>query len=133
MTVAAREEWRALFAAFVRFGLIGLVNTVVGFAVIVALMAGAGWTPLAANVGGYGVGLTVSYLLNRRFLLPQRPARRGSLPRFVLAFLLAYGVNLGVLWVGLHVVAAPAIPAQAVAVASYAVVFFLLCRFHVFR
>ena len=133
MTAAVRGQWRSIFAEFVRFGLIGVVNTVVGFGVIVALMAGAGWPPLAANVGGYAIGLLVSYALNRRFLLPQRPVRRGGLPRFVLAFFLAYGVNLGGLWLGLHLLAAPVILAQVLAVGSYAVCFFLICRFYVFR
>ena len=133
MTAAVRAEWRSIVAAFVRFGLVGVVNTAVGFAVIVALMAGAGWPPLAANVGGYAIGIVLSYLLNRRFTLPQRSMRRGGVLRFVFAFLLAYGVNLAILWLSIHLLGVPHLLAQVLAIGSYAVWFFIMCRFYVFR
>lgn len=77
-----------------RFGVVGLVNTAVGLAVLYgALFAGFG--DFASNALGYGCGLVVSFVLHRGWTFA---GRTGSLPRdavgFALAWATAYGANL---------------------------------------
>ncbi|WP_448202791.1 GtrA family protein [Azospirillum sp. sgz302134] len=100
----------------VRFGLVGLLNTGVDFAVFLALMAVPGTPVLLANACGYGVGVLSSFLLNRSWTFRVRRdeapmARR--LPVF-LAFNLV-GLALSSLVVGLLV---PTVPPLAAKVAA---------------
>jgi putative flippase GtrA len=83
-----------------RFGIVGVVNTVVGLAVIyAALFAGLG--DFAANALGYGCGLVLSFVLHRGWTFA---GRTKSLPRdavgFVLAWVAAYAANLAAIATG---------------------------------
>jgi putative flippase GtrA len=83
-----------------RFGIVGVVNTLVGLAVIyAALFAGLG--DFAANALGYGCGLVLSFVLHRGWTFA---GRTKSLPRdavgFVLAWVAAYAANLAAIAVG---------------------------------
>ena len=83
-----------------RFGVVGIVNTAVGLAIIYgALFAGLG--DFAANALGYGCGLVLSFVLHRGWTFA---GRTKSLPRdaagFVLAWLAAYGLNLATIALG---------------------------------
>ena len=83
-----------------RFGVVGLVNTAAGYLVIViGLFLGAG--DVLANATGYVVGLTLSYFLNSRwtFCSASRVGAR-TLIRYVAVFIVAYGVNLAIVFAG---------------------------------
>lgn len=116
----------------VRFGLVGVVNTAVGFSVIVCLMTFARWSPVAANIGGYAVGLTVSYFLNRRFTFKTRKTASVPFVRYVGVFAICYGLNMAVLLLLIEQTATHPIIAQAVAMVAYSASFFILCRVLVF-
>jgi putative flippase GtrA len=55
---------RRLFEQALRFGAVGIVNSVVGLSCIWAAML-LGMAPLPANALGFGVGLVMSFVLNR--------------------------------------------------------------------
>ncbi len=119
-----------------RFGLAGLANTVVGFGVIAALDLGLSVEPRLANAAGYGVGVLVSFALNRGFVFRSQSTTAQVAPRFVTAVAAAFAVNQAVLWasgaaLGPGVIAHAA--AQLAAMASYTILLFLACRFWVFR
>ena len=83
-----------------RFGIVGVVNTLVGLAVIyAALFAGLG--DFASNALGYGCGLLVSFVLHRGWTFA---GRTRSLPRdavgFVLAWATAYAANIATIAAG---------------------------------
>ena len=52
---------------FLRFGLVGIVNTAVDFVVFVLLYRGTGLDPLLCNVVAFLVAVTNSYLLNHHW------------------------------------------------------------------
>lgn len=81
----------------VKFGLVGLLNTAIGFAIILAALS-AGLNDYAANALGYGLGLMVSYSLNRywTFSAKSQPSLR-ELIVFGGVFSVAYSANLLVL------------------------------------
>ena len=116
-----------------RFGLTGLANSAVGWAVIFGgLWAGLGG--LAANAAGYAVGLALSFTLNRRFVFGVTGAVRGrEVAKFLAAFAVAYGVNVAVLRAVQPVLGADSPLAQLPALAAYVVIFFALSQFFVFR
>ena len=83
-----------------RFSVVGVVNTVIGLAVIYgALFAGLG--DFAANALGYGVGLVLSFVLHRGWTFA---GRTRTLSRdavgFGLAWVIAYLANLAVIGAG---------------------------------
>jgi putative flippase GtrA len=126
------SQARTLVLQLLSFGLVGVVNTLVGFAAILALLA-AGVGPFPANAGGFAAGLVVSFTLNKRFTFGLAQGGTGAAHRFLVAFAIAYGLNLGMLFAGERLLALGRVPSQALGVAAYTCAFFLLCRQFVFR
>jgi putative flippase GtrA len=122
-----------MLARLLRFGLTGLANSAVGWAVIFAGLW-TGMSGLAANAAGFGVGLVMSFTLNRRFVFGVTGAVRGrEVAKFLGAFAIAFGVNLAVLFAAQGVFGKDSALAQLPAIAAYVVIFFLLSQFVVFR
>lgn len=79
-----------------RFGTVGLLNTALGYVVIlVALKLGHG--DIMANASGFASGLVLSFVLNRNWTFDRAGGyRAGANYRYLLTFLVAYCVNLAV-------------------------------------
>lgn len=119
-----------------RFGAVGMVNTAVGLGTIWLAMA-LGAAPLPANALGYGLGLCVSFVLNRSWTFRRAGGARagaglGEAGRFLAAFAIAWSLNLAVLWTLLRVTEVSPYLLQIAAMATYTLAFFLLCRTWVF-
>lgn len=84
-------------STFLRFLAVGVVNTACGLVTIYALKAFAAWNDVPANMGGYAVGLTVSFVLNRQWTFAHRGAMAPALLRFLVVWVIAYGANLGLM------------------------------------
>ena len=112
-----------------RYAAAGLVNSGVGYAVILGLSAW-GAPALLANAGGFAAGFLVSLLISSAwtFGLPRRAAAPA---RYAAAFAACYALNLCVVGTGLAAGLPEAI-AQGGGVAGYAVSFYLACRWWVF-
>lgn len=83
---------------FIKFALVGALNTLVGMGMIFVAWHFFGFSDLAANLTGYAAGFCCSYLLNRRWTFDDRSAVSRSLWRFILVCAVAYGANLIVLF-----------------------------------
>jgi putative flippase GtrA len=121
---------------FTRFVAVGLLNTAVGLLVISSMLYFAGASALFANITGYAVGLTVSFVLNRNWTFRGAHSVWRSAVRFLAVFVVAYAVNLAVLF---HILSDARLGpylgpyvAQAVAMVCYSVTFFIGCRFFAF-
>jgi len=80
----------------VRYGIVGVINTAVGLAVIYLFMAlGAG--DVTANAMGYGVGFCISYVMNGKWTFRHSHLNFARFFRFVVVVLAAYALNLCVL------------------------------------
>lgn len=92
---------------FVKFGLVGVLNTAIQYAVFVGLFRFANVPMVLASGIGYVAGILNSYFLNRVWTFRvQRARTNAEFARFLLVNLLAMGVNLLTLkalvsWVGL--------------------------------
>lgn len=116
-----------------RFLLTGLANSALGWAVIFGALW-AGVDSLAANAAGYGVGLLLSFTLNRHYVFGVGGAVSGrEIARFIAAFALAYGANLAVLISAEALLGRGHPLAQLPAIAAYVLIFFLLSQRFVFR
>ena len=118
---------------FLRFLVVGVVNTAVGYGTILALQYGAGIGHLPANAAGYLVGATVSYLLNKHYTFESQRAHREAAPKFVMAVGICYLINVLVLEIAVRVLHWPGALAQAVAMVSYTLSFYFISRALVFR
>lgn len=116
-----------------RYAMVGVVNTGLGYAVIFGCMYLAGLGPIASNMIGYAVGLVVSYTLNRSFTFRSQGARKAEMIRFGVIFVLAYVANLGVLVVLVQGAGMHEGLAQVVAGVVYFGLSYLLNRYYVFR
>lgn len=130
--IAATAGIGLLLGQAVRFAAVGVVNTAVGYAVIYLCMLGMGWSPIASNVAGYAVGLCCSFLLNRRLTFRSQGAAHREAMRFLLAFVVAYLVNLAVLIASIGQLSIDPVWAQLVAGVAYTGVFFVLSKLYVF-
>lgn len=94
------EKLKKLFFQAVKFGLVGVVNTLVDYGVYTLLL----FIPffkenyVLAQVLGYSVGLINSLVLNKRWTFSQRePMTKGQLASFLLVNLAALAVSTGIL------------------------------------
>jgi putative flippase GtrA len=77
-----------------RYTLTGGLNTLIGFAVIVGLLS-AGFSDVTANAIGFGIGLLISFFVNRSWTFGQiTKPKTQEVVLFVISFCLAYAVNL---------------------------------------
>lgn len=115
-----------------RFSLVGIANTAIGYAIILAAML-LGANDYLANALGYGLGLSAAYLLHRRFTfgLPG-PGNRGEALRFALTALFSFCVNLAVLRAAREAGYVGNPLAQLAAMGAYSVSFFVISKSWVF-
>lgn len=116
-----------------RFLVVGLFNTAIGYAfILAALFLGAG--DYLANACAFIFGLPIAYFTQRRFTFtPEDRASASEGMRYALSVLVAYTANLGVLTAGRHMGYAENPWVQLLAVVTYAGVLFVLSRLVVFR
>jgi len=114
-----------------KYSLAGLVNTLVGYAVIFACMA-VGLGPTMSNLLGYCVGFVTSFLQSRYWVFRSRGAAVDDGLRFIPAFLVAFGVNFLVLQALLGLGVNPYL-AQIGACCAFVAVGFVLNYVFVFR
>jgi|SRR5450432_28467 putative flippase GtrA len=81
-----------------KYSMSGVANSLVGYSVIFACMA-LGVTPVLSNVLGFAAGFVTSFLQSRYWVFRSKGRVVDDASRFVLAFLVAFGVNLLVLHV----------------------------------
>lgn len=125
---------RAGLAQFLRFGLVGALNTTTTY-LIIRLLAEAAGVPLASAVG-YAAGVAQSFLLNRFWTFSAtRSQVQGRWSSEVLRFI-AVNIVCGALFTAINTVAAPHLGLLAATLAGVALVTplgFILNRFIVFR
>ena len=127
---------KRLAGAALRYGLVGLLNTGVGYAVILGLDLGLHVNPFIANAGGYAVGLAISFVLSRAFVFRSREAVGRSGPRYVLAVAGCFALNQLVMAAARAMLPAVAwghAASQLAGMASYTAALFALSYLWVFR
>lgn len=117
---------------FLRYSLVGVVNTVVGYAVIFLLMY-LGTNPLASNALGYMVGFVLSFVLNRNFTFRSTGGQRIEIIRYLLVFGISYLANFAILLLLIGVTNTHTALAQVLAGVIYFGFSYVLNKYYVFR
>jgi putative flippase GtrA len=77
-----------------RFAVVGVLNTALGYSIILAGLA-LGYGDILSNISGYAAGLLLGFVLNSRWTFANTSRiHAGTVLRYVLSFLFAYGANL---------------------------------------
>jgi len=116
-----------------KYGLIGVVNTLLTLSVIFALIYWLGAPAMVANAMGYALGFCCSYLLNRVWTFRSQAPMGRSAGRYLVAALVAYGLNAAVIHGGIVWFGASEYWIQPVGALVYTGSLFLLSRMWVFR
>lgn len=120
--IANATSSRNVRLQFLKYLLVGGLNTVLAGAIILGVQA-AGARPVIANMIGYGVGVAISFALNSKFTFQTAATRHAAL-RFLVVVLVSYLANLGVVLLVLHITHAPYI-AQLSGIPVYVIVGFI--------
>ena len=115
---------------FIRYNLVGIVNTIIGFSIIFSLMF-MGVSPVLSNLMGYAIGSVVSFYLNSRYTFKSTKTTKAQVVKFFTILLLSYFLNLLTLQWLLELIN-PYL-AQFFSAVVYTVSSFLLVKFIVFK
>lgn len=119
-----------MVSQLIRYGLVGVVNTVITFLVI-AVLTSFEINPYVSNAVGFSVGLINSFFLNSRFTFQQNSSANAAL-KFSLSFAGAYSLNILALHYLVSFEPVPIIAAQFLAMLAYNIAFFILMKAWVF-
>jgi len=122
-----------LSSTFVRFLLVGILNTITGLSIIYACKWFLEFGDVSANMCGYAVGLTVSFMLNSRWTFRYRGRVVPTVARFIGVFLIAYFSNLAVVLTLIDGFGLNSYLAQAIGIPPYTIVFYIGSRWFAFR
>lgn len=89
----------------IRYGLAGGLAAAAHLGTLAGLVEVFGLRPVIASTAGFGVGLVVSYTLQRRWVFANRGRHRTLLPRFLTVVAVALLLNTVVVHVGTEVMA----------------------------
>lgn len=120
-------------AEAVKYGLIGVTNTLLTLAVIFALIYWLDVPALPANAVGYALGFCCSYLLNRIWTFRSKAPLGRSMGRYAIAALIAYCLNAEVVHMGIAWMGVSEYWIQPVGAVVYTISLFLFSRMWVFR
>lgn len=79
--------------SFIRFILVGIVNTIVGLSFMYLFLHVAGFSYWLSTFLGNSIGACVSFLLNRNFTFKSQNSVVGSAFRFVIVILCCYFIS----------------------------------------
>jgi putative flippase GtrA len=118
---------------FVKFGLVGISNTLITFAVYTLLLKVFGVWYLAASAIGFAVGATNGFLLNRRWTFREHVGDSLTPVRWAVVQGVGLGVNEALLYAFVHDAKLDKLLAQAFATIFVTVTTFFANRAWTFR
>jgi putative flippase GtrA len=118
---------------FVKFGIVGISNTLITFAVYTLLLKVFGVWYLAASAIGFIVGAVNGFLLNRRWTFADHVGDAYTPVRWGIVQTAGLGLNLGLLYLLVHDAGVDELIAQALATIVVTVSTFLVNRAWTFR
>jgi putative flippase GtrA len=129
----ARRLSAPVLIQFVKFGIVGISNTLLTFAVYTLLLKGFGVWYIAASAIGFVVGAVNGFLLNRRWTFSGHVGDAFTPVRWGIVQGCGLGLNLGLLYLFVHDAGLDKLLGQACATAIVTVLTFLANRAWTFR
>src|ERR1700733_7879277 len=129
----ARHLSAPVVVQFVKFGIVGVSNTLLTFVIYTLLLKVFGVWYLAASAIGFVVGAINGFLLNRRWTFAGHVGDAFTPVRWAIVQTCGLGINLGLLYLLVHDAGLDALLAQACATIVVTVSTFLANRAWTFR
>ncbi len=123
---------KGVSAELVKFACVGVLNTILGLAVIYSLKWGLQWGDASANLAGYLVCILLGFVLNGRWTFGKSTLKTRHLLGYLLVAAAAYLMNLGAVLLFIKVLDVPGDYAQLVGVPVFTLTSFLLNKMIVF-
>jgi putative flippase GtrA len=120
-------------AQFVKFGIVGVSNTLLFFAIYTALLKGFGVWYIAASAIGYLVGAVNGFLLNRRWTFKEHVGDALTPVRWTVVQGCGLALNLGLVYLFVDGASLDKLLGQACATAIVTVLTFIANRAWTFR
>lgn len=124
---------KPLLAQFVKFGIVGVSNTLLAFAVYTLLLKGFGLWYIAASAIGFAVGAVNGFLLNRRWTFREHVGDALTPVRWFVVQGCGLLLNLGLVYMFVQHVGLDKLLGQACATAIVVVLTFFANRAWTFR
>lgn len=116
----------------VKFASVGLLNTLLGLAIIYSLKWGLQWGDVSANLGGYLACILLGFVLNGLWTFGNSLLKPRQLLGYLLVSAIAYLMNLGAVLLSIKVLEMHGDFAQLVGVPVYTFISFMLNKMFVF-
>lgn len=118
--------------SFIKYLMVGMINTLVGFGIIFLLMY-RGLLPEIANFIGYLCGFILSFILNKYFTFKSKNYVKSEFIRFALSMGIAYLINLLILVISYRYFGINEYISQIIAGIFYTLSGYLLSKFYAFK
>lgn len=125
------RSWR--FLQFTKFLSVGVINTLVGLAVIYMAKWYFHLGNVMANALGYAIGLVLGFILNSRWTFAYHGPNTSAIVKFLLVALFAYCMNLLTVLIAIHLIDLNDYIAQAMGIPSYTLTSYFLSKYFIFR
>jgi len=117
----------------VKYGIVGVSNTVITALVIWIMMKLLGFSDVVSNITGYAVGVLNSFILNRQWTFKSSAGWLGSALRFGGVFIICYLLQLGLLLYLNKTLTIDTYYNQLIAMVFYTVINFVMNKFFTFN
>lgn len=114
-----------------RYGIVGLFNSLLGYLIYLAI-TWAWLDPKVAITIMYPIGALTAYFGHAKYAFSYQGATVGGMVRYVMAHVIGYATNIGILYIFADLLGYPHQLIQAVAIVTVAGVLYLLFRNFVF-
>jgi putative flippase GtrA len=133
VAVARRLHVPVVLVQFIKFGIVGVSNTLLTFLVYTLLLKVFGVWYIAASAIGFMVGAVNGFLLNRRWTFAGHVGDALTPVRWAIVQGGGLGINLGLLYVLVHDARIDKLLSQALATVVVTITTFLVNRAWTFR
>ena len=116
-----------------RFLIVGLVNAISGYSLIISLYTLLNLNFYLSNFIGYLFGLILSFILNRNFVFKAHGKIFSPFIKFVFSFFISYFLNIFVFYISTEFIDLNNYLALLIASFFYSISFFIACNYFIFR
>ncbi|MCC8142692.1 MAG: GtrA family protein [Tannerellaceae bacterium] len=121
------------FKQAIKYGIVGVSNTVITAVVIWIMMKGLGASDIFSNITGYVAGVLNSFIWNKQWTFQSSAGWAGSALRFGIVFGICYLLQLGLLMYLNATLTIDPYYNQLIAMAFYTVINFIMNKFYTFK